>query len=90
MVGKIGIHRQEKAPQEINPEEIASDYEAVDSTEEEWSDNGKTDEPKPAYTPEEVEQMSANEHGLLCGAHAGGYVMKNFLLPRPGKPHRGH
>ncbi len=58
--------------------------------EEEWGDNGETDEPKPAYTPEEVEQMSANEHGLLCGAHVGGYVIKNLLLPMPGKPHRGH
>jgi len=43
-----------------------------------------------SFSPEEVEQMSANEHGLLCGAHVGGYVIKNFLLPRPGKPHRGH
>jgi membrane-associated phospholipid phosphatase len=34
--------------------------------------------------------MSANEHGLLCGAQVGGYVVKNFLRPRPGKSQRGH
>jgi len=34
--------------------------------------------------------MSANEHGLLCGAQLGGYVAENFLLPRPGKSQRGH
>jgi len=34
--------------------------------------------------------MSANEHGLQCGAQLGGYIMKEFLLPRPGKSHRGH
>jgi len=34
--------------------------------------------------------MSANEHGLLCGALLGDYVAENFLLPRPGKSQRGH
>jgi len=34
--------------------------------------------------------MSANEHGLLCGALLGGYVAENFLLPRPGNSQRGH
>ena len=34
--------------------------------------------------------MSANEHGLLCGAQLGGYAAENFLLPRPGKSQRGH
>ena len=34
--------------------------------------------------------MSANLNGLASGASLGGYVAKNFLLPRPGKSHRGH
>lgn len=34
--------------------------------------------------------MSANEHGLACGAHVGAYVAGNFLLPKPGRSQRGH
>ncbi len=34
--------------------------------------------------------MSANLSGLECGVTLGGYVVDNFLRPRPGKPHRGH
>ena len=34
--------------------------------------------------------MSANLNGLASGAGLGGYVAKNFLLPGPGKSHRGH
>lgn len=34
--------------------------------------------------------MSANLSGLACGAATGGYVMDNFLRPRPGESHRGH
>jgi hypothetical protein len=34
--------------------------------------------------------MSANEHGLLCGAQLGDYVTENFLRPKPGKSERGH
>lgn len=34
--------------------------------------------------------MSANLNGLASGASLGGYVAKNFLLPGPGKSHRGH
>jgi len=34
--------------------------------------------------------MSANLNGLASGAGLGAYVAKNFLLPGPGKSHRGH
>jgi membrane-associated phospholipid phosphatase len=34
--------------------------------------------------------MSANEHGLVCGAQLGGYIAENFLLPKSGKSERGH
>ena len=34
--------------------------------------------------------MSANLSGLECGNAVGGYVVDNFLQPRPGKSHRGH
>lgn len=34
--------------------------------------------------------MSANEYGLLCGAEVGSLAVEHFLLPKPGKSHRGH
>jgi len=34
--------------------------------------------------------MSANLNGLASGVSLGGYVARNFLLPRPGRSHRGH
>jgi ERCC4-related helicase len=74
---KLETIAKEQAPQEITTEEIASDYEAVDSTEEEWSDNGEADEPKPAYTPEELEQMSAEARSLREFQQLAQSIVKN-------------
>jgi SNF2-related domain len=45
-----------QAPVELNPSEVASDYEAVDETEEEWGDDGDSSTEAKRYTGEELEQ----------------------------------
>ena len=74
---KLETIAKEQAPQEITTGEVASDYEAVDSTEEEWSDNGEADESKPAYTPEELEQMSAEARSLREFQQLAQSIVKN-------------
>ncbi len=54
---KLETLATESAQAELQPKEVAPDYEAIDSTEEEWTD----EEPQPPdqrrYTPEELAQM---------------------------------
>ena len=49
----------DQAPLEIVPEEIAPDYETVDETEDEWSDEETLEKETRVYSPEELQEMSA-------------------------------
>ncbi len=42
---------------EIKPEEVAADYEAIDETAEEWSDDEPAEAEQRRYTPDELAQM---------------------------------
>jgi ERCC4-related helicase len=56
---KLETIAAEQAPLEIVPEEIAPDYETVDETEDEWSDEEMTEKEGRVYSPEELQVMSA-------------------------------
>jgi ERCC4-related helicase len=58
-----------QAPVELNPSEVASDYEAVDETEEEWSDDGDSSTDAKKYTAQELEQLG-DEARTLRGFEA--------------------
>jgi ERCC4-related helicase len=73
---KLETVAKEQAMPEITPEEIAPDYEAVDNTEEEWNDNGDAGEKK-TYTPEELEQMSAEARSLREFQQLAQSIVKN-------------
>jgi len=50
--------------EEIKPEEVAPDYEAIDETEEEWADEETPPDEKKRYTPEELREMSQELGGF--------------------------
>jgi ERCC4-related helicase len=56
---KLETIAAEHAPMEIVPEEITPDYETVDETEDEWSDEEVTEKEEHVYSPEELQEMSA-------------------------------
>ncbi|MEK7674487.1 MAG: SNF2-related protein [Verrucomicrobiota bacterium] len=74
---KLETIAAEQAQAELNPEEIAPDYEAIDQTEEEWTD----DEPPPPeqrrYTPEELAQMGEEVKALKQFQSLARSIIKN-------------
>lgn len=56
---KLETIAAEQAPLEIVPQEISPDYETVDETEDEWADEEAPEKEKRRYSPEELQQMSA-------------------------------
>jgi ERCC4-related helicase len=58
-----------QAPVELDPNEVASDYEAVDETEEEWSDDGASPTEAKRYTAGELDQVG-DEARTLRGFEA--------------------
>lgn len=56
---KLETIAAEQTPQEITPEEIAPDYEGIDETEEEWTEDGPAAPEKTRYTPDEIVEMRA-------------------------------
>ncbi|MCL5098730.1 MAG: SNF2-related protein, partial [Candidatus Omnitrophica bacterium] len=74
---KLETIATEQAHAELNPEEIAPDYEAIDVTEEEWAD----DEPFPPeqrrYTPEELVQIGEEVKALSQFQSLARSIIKN-------------
>jgi ERCC4-related helicase len=61
---KLETIAAEQATLEIKPEEIAPDYETIDETEEEWTDDEEQEKEKRRYTPEELQHMGTEVSDL--------------------------
>lgn len=66
-----------QAPVELKPDEVASDYEAVDETEEEWNDDGDAPTEEKKYTFEELEQVGEEAKTLRGFEALARSIMKN-------------
>jgi superfamily II DNA or RNA helicase len=75
--GKLETIAAEQTATEIKPEEVAGDYEAVDETEEEWSDDGQPPPEKRHYTPDELAQMSEEVAALKQFQLLARSILKN-------------
>ena len=74
---KLETIATEQAQAELNPEEIAPDYEAIDATEEEWTDD-EPPRPEPRhYTPEELAQMGEEVKALQQFQALARSILKN-------------
>jgi ERCC4-related helicase len=74
---KLETIATEQAPLEIAPEEIAPDYETVDETEDEWSDEEVTEKEERVYTSEELQEMSAEVADLKQFQALAQSIVKN-------------
>jgi ERCC4-related helicase len=67
----------EQAPVGFVPEEIAPDYETVDETEDEWTDEEAPEKEERVYSPEELQQMSAEVADLKQFQSLAQSIVKN-------------
>jgi ERCC4-related helicase len=74
---KLETIATEQVPLEIAPEEIAPDYETVDETEDEWSDEEVTEKEERVYTSEELREMSAEVADLKQFQSLAQSIVKN-------------
>jgi superfamily II DNA/RNA helicase len=66
-----------QVPTEIKPEEVAPDYETVDETEDEWSEDEATKKEDRRYTPEELQHMGAEVSDLKKFQSLAQSIVKN-------------
>jgi ERCC4-related helicase len=66
-----------QAAAEIKPEEVAPDYETVDETEDEWSDDDAKPKEERRYTPEELQQMGTEVNDLKEFQSLAQSIVKN-------------
>ena len=74
---KLETIATEHATAEIKPEEIAPDYDAIDETEEEWTDDEQKTDEKRRYTPEELQQMGSEVEDLKTFQKLAQSIIKN-------------
>jgi ERCC4-related helicase len=75
--GKLETIAAEHAAVEIKPEEIAPDYETVDETEDEWTDEETREKEKRHYTPDELQQMGTEVNDLKEFQSLAQSIVKN-------------
>jgi ERCC4-related helicase len=66
-----------QAPVEILPEEVAPDYETLNETEDEWTDEDAPEKDERHYSPEELQQMSAEVADLKNFQSLARSIIKN-------------
>lgn len=64
LAAKLETIASEQVPAEIVPEEISPDFETLNETEDEWTDEEVTEKEVRRYTPDELQQMSAEVDDL--------------------------
>lgn len=74
---KLETIAAEHAPEEIKPEEVAPDYEAIDETEEEWGGDEELPPEERQYTPEELQQMGSEIDDLKKFQSLAQSIIKN-------------
>lgn len=66
-----------QASVDLNPSEVASDYEAIDETEEEWADGGDAPTEAKKYTAQELEQLGEEARTLRGFEALARSIIKN-------------
>lgn len=74
---KLETIAAEQAQIEITPAEVAPDYDAIDETEEEWTDDDEKQEEKRRYTPEELQKMGSEVDDLKQFQSLAKSIIKN-------------
>jgi SNF2 family DNA or RNA helicase len=74
---KLETIAAEQAQIEITPAEVAPDYDAIDETEEEWTDDEEKQEEKRLYTPEELQKMGSEVEDLKQFQSLAKSIIKN-------------
>lgn len=66
-----------QAPIEFTPNEVAPDYETLDETEDEWTDEDGPEKEERRYTPDDLQQMSAEVADLKTFQSLAQSIIKN-------------
>lgn len=74
---KLETIAAEQTAAEIKPEEVAPDFETIDETEEEWTEDETPPDEKRRYTPEELEQMGDEVNDLKSFQSLAQSIIKN-------------
>lgn len=76
LASKLDQVAREQADTVITPEEVAPDYESLDETEDEWTEEEQQSD-KPRYSTEELEQMANEAKALKEFQALGTSILKN-------------